>query len=61
MVEPVLKSADFNSTDWNLRIQKDIEDMIGIHSLIQKVIETYRKNKNIKTYFLITPSADKNH
>ena len=50
MVEPVLKSADFNSTDWNLRIQKDIEDMIGIHSLIQKVIETYRKKKNIKTF-----------
>ena len=38
MAEPALKSADYSSKDWNLRIQKDIEDMIGIHSLIQKVI-----------------------
>jgi len=36
MAEPALKSADYSSKDWNLRIQKDIEDMIGIHSLIQK-------------------------
>jgi hypothetical protein len=40
VTKPVLETADFCSTDWNLRIQKDVEAMIGIQSLVQKVFFT---------------------